>query len=128
LGGYFWVFLLGIYINLLKHMEKKKIIEILEKRIQATRDDYHRQMERHEKDKRQVAPNSVEAASRIRAFNMVKEMLDNPSPLQDIKDYIKDINNEHPKTVLMKQWNDSMIRTFKESLELVGMLNNKHNV
>ena len=109
-------------------MEKKKIIELLEKRIQATRDDYHRQMERHEKDKRQVAPNSVEAASRIRAFNMVKEMLDNSSPLQDIKDYIKDINNEHPKTDLMNQWNDSMIRTFKESLELVGMLNNKHNV
>lgn len=109
-------------------MEKKKIIEILEKRIQATRDDYHRQMERHENDKRQVAPNSVEAASRIRAFSMVKEMLDNSNPLQDIKDYIKDFNNEHPKTVPMKQWNDSMIRTFKESLELVGMLNNKHNV
>ena len=85
-------------------------------------------MERHEKDRRHVAPDSVEAASRIRAFSMVKEMLDNSNPLQDIKDYIKDINNEHPTTDLMNQWNDSMIRTFKESLELVGMLNNKHNV
>ena len=109
-------------------MEKKKIIEILDKRIQATRDEYHRQMERHEKDRRQVAPDSVEAASRIRAFSMVKEMLDNSNPLQDIKDYIKYINNEHPKKDLMIKWNNSMIRTFKESLELVGMLNNKHNV
>lgn len=109
-------------------MEKKKIIELLDKRIQDARNEYHRQMERHEKDRRQIAPNSVETASRIRAFSMVKEMLDNSNPLQDIKDYIKDINNEHPKTDLMIQWNDSMIRTFKESLELVGMLNNKHNV
>lgn len=109
-------------------MEKKRIIEILDKRIQNARNEYHRQVANYERDKRYAKPSSVEAASRIRAFNMVKEMLDNPSPLQDIKDYIKDINNEHPKTGLMIQWNNSMIRTFKESLELVGMINNKHNV
>jgi hypothetical protein len=58
---------------------------------------------------------------------MVKEMLDNYNPLQDIKDYIKNISNEHYTTDLLNEWNDSMIRTFKKSLELVGMLNNKHN-
>ena len=108
-------------------MEKKKIIEILDKRIQDARNDYHRQVENYERDKRYAKPDSVEAASRIRAFSMVKEMLDNYNPLQDIKDYIKNISNEHPTTDSMNQWNDSMIRTFKESLELVGMLNNKHN-
>ena len=84
-------------------------------------------MANYEKDKRYAEPSSIEAASRIRAFCMVKEILDNYSPLQNIKDYIKNISNEHPTTNLMNQWNDSMIRTFKESLELVEMLNNKHN-
>lgn len=109
-------------------MEKKKIIEILDKRIQNARNEYHRQVTNYKRDKRYAKPDSVEAASRIRAFSMVKEMLDNSNPLQDIKDYIKNISNEHSTTDLMNQWNDSMIRTFKESLELVGMLNNKHNV
>jgi len=108
-------------------MEKKKIIEILDKRIQDVRNEYHRQVANYEMDKRYAKPSSIEAASIIRAFNMVKEMLDNYNPLQDIKDYIKTISNEHPTTDSMNQWNDSMIRAFKKSLELVGMLNNKHN-
>jgi hypothetical protein len=121
--GYFFL----VYINFIKHMENKKIIELLEKRIQDTQNEYHRQVANYEKDKRYAKPSSIEAASRIRALCMVKEMLDNYNPLQDIKDYIKNISNEHPTTDLINQWNDSMIRTFKESLELVGMLNNKHN-
>ena len=108
-------------------MEKEKIIEILDKRIQDVRNDYHRQVANYERDKRYAKPSSIEAASSIRALCMVKEMLDNYNPLQYIKDYIKNISNEHPTTDLMNQWNDSMVRTFKKSLELVGMLNNKHN-
>ena len=108
-------------------MEKKKIIEILDKRIQDVRNEYHRQVENYERDKRYAKPSSIEAASSIRALCMVKEMLDNYSPLQDIKVYIRNISNEHPTTDSMNQWNDSMIRAFKKSLELVGMLNNKHN-
>jgi len=110
-----------------EYMEKEKIIEILDKRIQDVRNDYYRQMENHERDKRYAKPSSIETASSIRALYMVKEMLDNYNPLQDIKNYIKSISNEHHTTDLLNEWNDSMIRTFKKSLELVGMLNNKHN-
>ena len=108
-------------------MEKEKIIEILDKRIQDIRKDYHRQVANYERDKRYAKPSSIEAASSIRALYMTKEMLDNYNPLQDIKNFIKNISNEHHTTDLMNEWNDSMIRTFKKTLELVGMLNNKHN-